>query len=170
MALEERVWRPYHYEYKQTHPIWPAFGAYPFRGRRVCRAKGIIAIGDIAQAGLFAIGGIAAGLISLGGLSAGCSWVGWQSACLPPAAWARLASLPRGLAVGGYFAMGGLAASKRAAWRFSGCGRIAAGGFSPGCHWGRRRGTVSLLTNALSAQAVRDVILWRSQPRRRVGL
>lgn len=70
-ALEERVWRPYHYEYKSRRTLFglPLVHIH-FGGRRVCRAKGIIAIGDIAT-GLFAIGGIAAGLISLGGLSAG---------------------------------------------------------------------------------------------------
>ena len=67
-----------------------------------------------------------------------------------------------GLAVGGYFAMGGLAASKcYALGGLAAAGRIAAGGiaFAPVAIGEEARGTVSLLTNALSAQAVRDAIL-----------
>lgn len=67
-----------------------------------------------------------------------------------------------GLAVGGYFAMGGLAASKcYALGGLAAAGRIAAGGiaFAPVAIGEETRGTVSLLTNALSAQAVRDAIL-----------
>ena len=113
-APEERVWRPYHYEYKSRRTLFglPLVHIH-FGGRRVCRAKGIIAIGDIAT-GLFAIGGIAAGLISLGGLSAGLLALGGLAIGMFAAGGMGLGLLAAagGLAVGGYFAMGGLAASK----------------------------------------------------------
>ena len=101
-APEERVWRPYHYEYKSRRTLFglPLVHIH-FGGRRVCRAKGIIAIGDIAT-GLFAIGGIAAGLISLGGLSAGLLALG---------------GLAIGMFAAGGMGLGLLAAPPRRPWR-----------------------------------------------------
>ena len=137
-APEERVWRPYHYEYKSRRTLFglPLVHIH-FGGRRVCRAKGIIAIGDIAT-GLFAIGGIAAGLISLGGLSAGLLALGGLAIGMFAAGGMGLGLLAAagGLAVGGYFAMGGQ--QMLCAWRFSGCGAHRGGRDSlcPGCHWG----------------------------------
>lgn len=163
-APEERVWRPYHYEYKSRRTLFglPLVHIH-FGGRRVCRAKGIIAIGNIAT-GLFAIGGIAAGLISLGGLSAGLLALGGLAIGMFAAGGMGLGLLAAagGLAVGGYFALGGLAASKcYALGGLAAAGRIAAGGiaFAPVAMGEEARGTVSLLTNALSTQAVRDTIL-----------
>ena len=70
--------------------------------------------------------------------------------------------LREALSLLGVFVMGGVAASKcYALGGLAAAGRIAAGGiaFAPVAIGEEARGTVSLLTNALSAQAVRDAIL-----------
>lgn len=140
-ALEERVWRPYHYEYKSRRTLFglPLVHIH-FGGRRVCRAKGIIAIGDIAT-GLFAIGGIAAGLISLGGLSAGLLALGGLAIGMFAARrhGARLACCRGGPCGRRLFCDGRPGGQQMlCAWRFSGCGAHRGGRDSlcPGCHWG----------------------------------
>ena len=61
-----------------------AVGGRQADGRyRPGRARGIIALGDIAT-GLMAVGGVAIGLISVGGSRSGWSlWVGWPSGWWP---------------------------------------------------------------------------------------
>lgn len=96
-APEERVWRPYHYEYKSRRTLFglPLVHIH-FGGRRVCRAKGIIAIGDIAT-GCSPLAVLRRASFRSAAYQPGCShWVGWQSACLPPAAWGSACLLPRG--------------------------------------------------------------------------
>ncbi len=160
----ERVWRPYHYEYKSRRTLFglPLVHIH-FGSGRVCRAKGIIAIGNIAT-GLLAVGGLAAGLLSFGGLTVGLLALGGLA--IGGVAWGGvaigLAAAIGGLAIGGYFALGGLAVSKcYALGGWAGAGRIAAGGLAsaPVAIGEEARGAVALLTNGLSAQAVRDAIM-----------
>lgn len=109
---------PWHYEYRSA----TAVGGLPLvhinlgrtQGRfglRQCRAKGIIAIGNIAT-GLVAVGGFAAGVLSVGGLCAGLLSLG-------------------GLALGLHLALGGVAVGAVA---LGGCaiGYLALGGCAVG--------------------------------------
>lgn len=75
-----------------------ATGPDPARGERVGHARGIVAIGDIAD-GVIAIGGIARGLLAIGGLALGALAFGGTSV-------GALAAVG-GLAVGTYAFGGG---------------------------------------------------------------
>jgi hypothetical protein len=89
-----------------------AIGPDPARGEAKGRAKGIIAVGDVAS-GLVAVGGVAVGGIALGGVSAGIVSVG--GCCL--------GLLARGGVAVGAAAWGGLAVGlwgKRQSRRISG--------------------------------------------------
>lgn len=66
---------PWHYEYKSRRTLFglPLIHVNIGRwipGQKYCRAKGIIAVGNIAS-GILSLGGIASGIFSLGGISAG---------------------------------------------------------------------------------------------------
>lgn len=76
-----------------------AMGPDPESGERFGRAKGLLAIGDVATGGI-AIGGVAVGVVSLGGVSVGLGGIGGLSVGLVVAF--------GGCAVGG-FAVGGAA-------------------------------------------------------------
>lgn len=75
--VKEVRYVPYqwHYEYKSRRTLFGLplvhinIGRW-IPGQRYCRAKGILAVGNIAS-GFLALGGISAGLFSFGGLSAG---------------------------------------------------------------------------------------------------
>lgn len=73
----DQVWR-------NLPVVHVAVGGRQADGRyRPGRARGIIALGDIAT-GLMAVGGVAIGLISVGGSRSGWSlWVGWPSGWWP---------------------------------------------------------------------------------------
>lgn len=66
---------PWHYEYKSRRTLFglPLIHVNIGRwvpGQKHCRAKGIIAVGNITS-GILTLGGIASGIFSLGGISAG---------------------------------------------------------------------------------------------------
>lgn len=85
--------------------------------RSLCRAKGVIAIGNVAT-GLIAIGGFSAGLLALGGLAAGGISLGGLSVGLLAALGGAAFSLGiafGGGAVSGYAALGGAAVGQYAA-------------------------------------------------------
>jgi predicted RNA-binding Zn-ribbon protein involved in translation (DUF1610 family) len=82
-------------------PVWSiAFGPDPARGERYGRAKGLIAIGDVAIGGI-AVGGVGFGVVAVGGLAVG--WTALGGSAL------GLAIAMGGGAAGG-FAVGGGAA------------------------------------------------------------
>ena len=91
-----------HYEYRSKRTLWglPLVHIH-LQDRGLCRAKGIIAIGNVAT-GLVAIGGFSAGLVSVGAFSAGLLALG---------ALAVGAAAAGGLAVGLLAALGGCAFS-----------------------------------------------------------
>jgi hypothetical protein len=63
---------------------------------RLGRARGIIALGDIAT-GLVAVGGVAIGLFSVGGVAVGLvAWVRWPSGWWPLRLWPSGCSRPGG--------------------------------------------------------------------------
>jgi len=60
----------WHYEYKSKRTLFGLPLVHINIGPGLCRAKGIIAVGDMAV-GVAAVGGLSAGLFSLGGVSLG---------------------------------------------------------------------------------------------------
>ena len=87
---------------------------------KLCTAKGILAVGNIAL-GVFALGGISAGLFSIGGISLGLLFsLGGLS----------MGGLTLGGVSVGLFALGGFAMGGYAAGGCAVAARIAAGGFA----------------------------------------
>lgn len=120
------------YEYQSKRTLWglPLVHINLGRGLPPRRARGILAVGDIAQ-GVVAVGGIAAGLVSAGGAAVGLLSLGGLSLGL-------LLALG-GLSVGGcalggiavgWFAAGGLAVGRYAVGGCALASRIAAGGYA----------------------------------------
>ena len=88
--------RCWHYEYKSRRTLWglPLVHIH-LMSRGLCRAKGILAIGNVAT-GLVALGGFSFGLVSLGAISLGLlfswaaspwAWSPWGLS--PPESWRR---------------------------------------------------------------------------------
>lgn len=107
---------PWHYEYKSAATV----GGLPLVhinigktlgrfGLRQCRAKGIIAIGNMAT-GLVAVGGFAAGIVSIGGLCAGVlSLGGLALGLLLALGGVSVGTIALGGSAIGYLALGGCA-------------------------------------------------------------
>lgn len=160
-----RCYLPFHYEYRSERKLFglPLVHIHLGSGR-ICRAKGVLAIGNIAT-GVLAIGGLSAGLISLGGLSAGLLALGGLAVggvALGGIAFGLLAAFG-GLAVSAFFAAGGAAISGYyALGGLAVAGRIAAGGaaFGPVAAGEAARGQIALLLESgFSAQDLRAAIL-----------
>ncbi len=100
-----------------------AFGPDPLTGQRVGRAKGLIAVGDVATGGI-AVGGMAIGIVSVGGIGIGVASLGGMATGLLAAAGG--CSLG-GIAVGG-MAAGGLCTGGMA------LGAVASGGMAIGLY------------------------------------
>lgn len=160
-----RRYQPFHYEYRSKRELFglPLVHIHLGNGR-LCRAKGILAIGNIAT-GVLALGGISAGAISLGGLSIGLLALGGLAVggvVLGGIALGLLAAIG-GLAISSFFAVGGAAIS--GCYALGGAavaGRIAAGGaaFGPVAVGDAARGQVALLLESgVSAEDVRAAIL-----------
>lgn len=125
--------RPYfNYEYKSKRTLFGLPLVHIHLGWGFCRAKGILAVGNVAT-GLFAFGGVALGLLSLGGVSLGLLALGGI-------AFGLLAAIG-GLAVGalaigglavGLLAMGGLAVGVYAMGGAAIASQIAAGDYAQG--------------------------------------
>ena len=111
-AVIHHYYHRWQYEYKSKRTLFGLPLVHINCGHGLCRAKGIIAIGNVAT-GFIALGGLALGLFSLGGISLG------------------LLLALGGLALGGISA-GGLAVGL-AAWGGFALGLLAFGGIS--CGW-----------------------------------
>lgn len=122
----------WHYEYRSERTLWglPLLHINLGRGVPPCRAKGIVAVGNIAQ-GLVAVGGLATGLVSAGGAAVGLLSLGGLSLGLLLALGGISVG---GCAVGGiaagWFAAGGLAVGRYAIGGCALASRIAAGGYA----------------------------------------
>ncbi len=116
-----------HYEYKSQRTL---FGMplihINFQYRGLGRARGIIAIGNVAT-GIFALGGVSAGLVSLGGVSVGLLSLGGASVGLLTLGGLALGLLAWGGFASGYFAFGGLAVGVYAAGGAALGARVAVG-------------------------------------------
>ena len=124
--------RAFHYEYKSERTLFGLPLVHVNVGVGLRRAKGIIAVGTIAQ-GVVAVGALSAGVISVGALCVGLLAFG--------AAGIGLLFALGGLAVGtvaaggialGVLAFGGLAFGVYALGGFACAARIALGGFAHG--------------------------------------
>jgi hypothetical protein len=101
-----------------------SIGADPERGEIRGRARGVIAIGDIAT-GVIAVGGLARGVVALGGLALGAlSFGGLSLGVLAAVGGVAIGSLAVGGAAAGGVAMGGAAIGQYS------CGGAAAGAHS----------------------------------------
>ena len=127
-AVIQNYYRGWRYEYRSRRTL---FGLplvhINLCDRSLCRAKGVIAIGNVAtgliaiggfSAGLLTLGGFSAGLLALGGLAAGGISLGGLSVGLLAALGGAAFSLGiafGGGAVSGYAALGGAAVGQYAA-------------------------------------------------------
>ncbi len=130
-------------------------------GHGIRKAKGIIAIGDVAS-GIIAIGGIALGIITLGGASLGLLSLGGLALGLMLAMGGlAIGSIAfGGIAIGlfaiggislGLYSIGGIAIAKNVA-----SGDYAYGHVAIGNHV---RGTVEVLKNTVTANEIKNIIL-----------
>lgn len=123
---------PFHYEYASKRTVRGIPLVHINLGIGLKRAKGIIAIGNIAQ-GVIAIGGVSIGIVAIGGVGIGLLALGALAIGLLAAAGGVAAGA---VAVGGValglLSIGGLAAG---VYSLGGCafaGQIAAGGYASG--------------------------------------
>lgn len=118
-------YRRWQYEYKSKRTLFGLPLVHINCGPGFCRAKGIIAIGNIAT-GVVALGGVALGLCSLGGLSLGlllalggvalgCVSVGGLAVGLSAWGGVALGLLAFGGVSWGWYAVGGVALGSKAA-------------------------------------------------------
>lgn len=122
-AVIQNYYRGWRYEYRSRRTLLGLPLVHiNLRDRGLCRAKGIIAIGNVAT-GFLAIGGFSAGLLSIGGLGVGLLTLGGLSVGIAAAG---------GLAAGLLLALGGCAVSQSVAIGGAAVGQYAAGGAALG--------------------------------------
>lgn len=118
------------YEYKSKKTLFGLPLVHIHLGFGICRAKGIIAIGNIAT-GFVALGGLSVGLVSLGGFALGLLAIGGFAAALLLALGGFAAGL---IALGGIcvgvFSVGGVAIGVYSIGGVALASNIAAGGFA----------------------------------------
>ena len=130
-------------------------------GHGIKKAKGIIAIGDIAK-GEIALGGIALGLFSLGGVSLGLLALGGLAlALLLSVGGVSIGSIALGGMAIGFFSIGGLSIGL---YSIGGCSiakYIAAGDYAYGhiAIGNHVKGTVELIKNEVTSSEIRNIIV-----------
>lgn len=113
---QERFIGQWHYEYKSQRSLWGLPLVHiNLCHRGHCRARGVLAIGNVAS-GLFALGGAATGLISFGGGAVGLIAIGGGAVGL-----LSLAGIAAGI-----FSLGGISVGYLA------CGGVAVGVYAIG--------------------------------------
>ncbi|MBQ9081326.1 MAG: helix-turn-helix transcriptional regulator [Clostridia bacterium] len=120
------------YEYKSKTTLWGMPLVHIHFGFGLCRAKGIIALGNVAT-GVVALGGLSVGLLAVGGLALGLLAVGGLALALLFALGGFALGL---LALGGIcvgaFAVGGIAIGVYSVGGVALASNIAAGGLASG--------------------------------------
>lgn len=164
MNSKEKVNYSYNYEYVSKTKIngIPLVHINLGLGNGVRKAKGIIAIGNVAR-GIIAIGGIAMGLLSLGAISIGLISIGGLVALglLLSIAGISIGSIAiGGIAIGlftigglsiGIYSIGGMAIAKNVACGDHSYGYIAIGNYV--------NGTIELIKNEVSSVEIKNIIL-----------
>ncbi len=132
--------RRLHWEYKSKRTLFGLPLVHIHLGWGLCRAKGILAIGNLAT-GLLSLGALSAGLFSLGGLSLGLLAIG-------------------GLAVG-VVSLGGLSIGVYAVGGAALADRVAIGGFASGhiALGERMRGSLTIPRGSCTPDSLRRIIL-----------
>lgn len=167
--VKEIRYVPYqwHYEYKSTRTLFSLplvhinIGRW-IPGQRHCRAKGILAVGNIAS-GFLALGGIASGLFSLGGVSAGLfSFGGLSVGLLLAVGGFSVGTVAVGGLALGIFAIGGCAFGVYALGGAAVAQKIAAGGAAQAAIaiGDAARGEITIdINNPVPPSLIRNIIL-----------
>lgn len=120
----------WHYEYKSKRTLWGLPLVHiNLQDRGFCRARGILAIGNIAT-GIVAIGTVTAGLFSLGCVSVGLISLGALALGLASIGGISLGLLAFGGIAIGIFTIGGVSVGLYAAGGCAVGGRIAVGDYA----------------------------------------
>lgn len=167
--VKEVRYVPYqwHYEYKSRRTLFGLplvhinIGRW-IPGQRHCRAKGILAVGNIAS-GLLALGGIASGIFSLGGISAGLfSFGGLSAGLLLSVGGFSVGTVAIGGLALGIFAIGGGAFGVYALGGAAVAQKIAAGGAAQAAIaiGDAASGEIAIdINNPVPPSVIRDIIL-----------
>jgi transcriptional regulator with XRE-family HTH domain len=151
------------YEYKSSRKLFGLPLVHVNIGFGLCKAKGIIAIGNVAigflsigglSLGLFALGGLALGILALAGLSLGIIAVGGISAGIIAIGGISIGFLSFGGVAIGKYCIGGVAAATDIAFGGVARGHIAIGD--------KVHGAITIIvnnTNKVSANEIRNIIL-----------
>ena len=121
----------YVYEYKSRRTLWGLPLVHINLGPGLRKARGIVAVGNIAQ-GVLAVGGISLGVISVGGISVGALTLAGLGAGLLVLAGLAVGVIALGGLAVGWFAVGGMAVGTYAIGGYAQASRIAAGGLAYG--------------------------------------
>lgn len=118
----------WHYEYKSKKTVWGIPLVHIHIGRGLCKAKGIIAVGNIAK-GVVAIGAVSLGVVSIGAVSVGLLAFGALTLALLLAAGAiSVGAVAFGGVAVGLLAVGGYAVGQYSLGGFAVASRVALGG------------------------------------------
>ena len=138
------VYHGWRYEYRSERELWGLPLVHINIGPGFCRAKGVFAVGNIAQ-GVVAVGSVAAGGLAIGGAAVGALSIGGAALGLVALGGLAAGGIALGGCAAGIFAVGGLAAGRYIIAGAGAASRIAAGD------------TVTAPI-AIGAQAVGDVV------------
>lgn len=119
----------YVYEYKSRRTLWGLPLVHINLGPGLRKARGIVAVGNVAQ-GVLACGGISLGVISVGGISVGALTLAGLGAGLLVLAGLAVGVIALGGLAVGWFALGGMAVGVYAIGGYAQASRIAAGGLA----------------------------------------
>ncbi|QAT51078.1 helix-turn-helix domain-containing protein [Caproiciproducens sp. NJN-50] len=122
-----------HYEYRSERELLGIPLVHVNLGRgKIYRAKGIVAVGNVAV-GLVSVGGVAAGLISLGGVALGLlAFAGFSVGLLLAVGGIAAGAVAVGGLAAGILSIGGLAVGKYAVGGCAVASDIAVGGYAKG--------------------------------------
>lgn len=124
------LWRVrYCYEYKSRRTLWGLPLIHINLGPGLRKARGIVAVGNIAQ-GILACGGISLGVISLGGVSVGALTLAGMGVGLLVFGGVAVGGIALGGLAVGWFAVGGCAVGTYAIGGYALASRMAAGGLA----------------------------------------
>lgn len=122
----------WHYEYKSSRTFLGLPLVHIKLGQGLCRARGVVAVGNVAT-GLVALGGFSAGLFSLGGISLGLLLaLGGLSVGGLAAGGLAVGGIALGGCAIGWVAMGGAALGEYAVGGAAVASKIAIGGAATG--------------------------------------
>ena len=152
----------YGYEYKSKQTLWGVPVVHinlGGRGGKFRKAKGIVAIGDLA-AGIVAIGGLSIGVVAIGGLSLGIAALGGMAVAIAALGGMSIGYMAIGGVALGYMAIGGVAAGVNAIGGAAIAKDIALGGAATGtiAIGDNTKGTITFNTLTCTAEKFRNAV------------